>query len=183
MTEEGVLVGDGSKDVEGWQKPLAAMKGVWTVKAALQALMFIWLFGWMAIMFDAMSGGFCITGTVILISVLAVIIARAWAGYYYDVYRYRITDSEIAVESGVLFFKKTIIPLRRIQNVNVVQGPIMRAYGVKSILIETAGGVVYQQGASGANLAEGQLVAPPDADALADDIMKKVHNIRIGGDV
>ncbi len=183
MAEECVLIGDGSKDVEGWQKPLPAMKGVWTVKAALQALMFIWLIGAGFIIVDFLWGSFCVTGTLLGASLLGVIIARAWAGAYYDVYRYRITDSEIAVESGVIFFKKTIIPLRRIQNVNIVQGPIMRAYGVKSILIETAGGVVYQQGASGANLAEGQLAAPPDADALADEIMRKVHRIRIGGDV
>jgi len=182
-TEEVVVGAEGGSSKPDWQKPLPAMLGVWTAKASLQAAMIIWLCGFVAIVIDIGTGKFCFTGVVIAINIVAIVISRIWAGMYYDTYRYALTDSEIVVEAGVLFFKKTIIPLRRIQNVNVVQGPIMRAYGVKSVLIETAGGVVYQQNASGMNLAEGQIPAPEDADAMADEIMRRVRALRIGGDV
>jgi membrane protein YdbS with pleckstrin-like domain len=182
-TGEGVIVmGEGSSN-HPWQKPLKAMERVWRAKASLQAVLLIWLCGFFVIFLDLTFGTFCYTGLLLIITFIAILISSYWAHLFYNSYQYYITDSEIVVESGVLFHRKTIIPLRRIQNVNVVQGPIMRIYGVKSILIETAGGVVYQQSAAGTNLAEGQLAAPEDADALADEIMRRVRQLRVGADM
>ena len=182
-SQEGVLVVGEGQDGHPWLKPQKMMENVWRAKASLQAVLLIWLCGFFVIFLDLMFGTFCYTALLVGITLVGIMISSYWASLFYNSYRYYVTDTEIVVEFGVLFHRKTIIPLRRIQNVNVVQGPIMRIYGVKSILIETAGGVVYQQGASGTNLAEGQLAAPKDADALAEEIMRMVRRMRVGADV
>ncbi len=87
------------------------------------------------------------------------------------------------MEMGVWFRRRTIIPLERIQNINVVQGPLMRVYGVKAIQIETAGGAAYHQGPTGSGLSEGQIPAPEDPDGLAEEIMRRVRAAKSGGGV
>ncbi len=160
------------------QKPFYDMKGVWFIKATLWGLLFIWIIGLSLIPIDFFSGQPIVTLSCIFLSIILLIIARIWAGLYWGTYFFQIRDSEIVVEFGVLFHKRTIIPFKRIQNVNVVQGPIMRFYGLKSILIETAGGTIYRPGPSGTGLSEGQIPAPENPEELAEMIIQQVEKYK-----
>jgi len=159
-------------------KPYHTMKGAWFVKATLWGLLYIWIFGICFIPFDIFSGVPIVTLTSIFASIILLIFARIWAGLFYDTYYYQIKDSEIIVEFGVFFHKRTTIPFKRIQNVNVVQGPILRLYGVKSIQIETAGGSIYRPGPTGTGLSEGQIPGPENPEELADLIIEKVKKYK-----
>jgi membrane protein YdbS with pleckstrin-like domain len=159
-------------------KPLYDMKRVWFVKASLWSLFYIWImFGWF-IVFDFIIGGLLITGILIISSIVFIIISRIWASLFYDTYFYQIKESEIIIEYGVLFHKRTTIPFKRIQNVNVVQGPIMRFYGLKSIQMETAGSTIYRPGPTGTGLSEGQIPAPEKPEELADMIIEMVKKYK-----
>ncbi len=59
---------------------------------------------------------------------------------YYKRFQYGITDDSFDVISGVVSSRNREVPLRRIQNVDVRQTVIHRAFGIAAVHIETAGG-------------------------------------------
>ena len=53
--------------------------------------------------------------------------------------RYRLEGSTLRVDGGVFFLFRKSIPLERITDVNLVQGPLMRFCGIWAMQIQTAG--------------------------------------------
>ncbi|MFX3622967.1 MAG: PH domain-containing protein [Ectobacillus sp.] len=53
-------------------------------------------------------------------------------------WRYVIHEQEIDLQHGVFFTKKTLIPIIRVQHVDVRQGPFLRYYGLAAVEITTA---------------------------------------------
>ena len=60
--------------------------------------------------------------------------ARRWKrmGYAY-------TGSELHVAAGFLFRSHTIVPVSRVQHIDIVQGPIERHFGLATLVLNTAG--------------------------------------------
>lgn len=54
--------------------------------------------------------------------------------------RYRFGSGEIVVNEGILNRKERHIPYTRIQNIDITQGVLMRAFGVAEATVETASG-------------------------------------------
>ena len=54
--------------------------------------------------------------------------------------RYVVTDDHLVLREGFVFRKTRHIPLDRIQNVDTVQNPVHRFFGVAEVRLETAGG-------------------------------------------
>ena len=81
-----------------------------------------------------------IAGTLIAIPVLAVIVFTLyWLPLYYRSIRYELTQTEITWRRGVWFRQNAIVPYSRITNVDILQGPVMRFFGISSLKIQTAG--------------------------------------------
>jgi membrane protein YdbS with pleckstrin-like domain len=55
-------------------------------------------------------------------------------------WRYQVTESEIDLQCGVLFIRRTLIPMSRVQHVDTVQGPLLRRYQLASVHVSTAAG-------------------------------------------
>ena len=53
--------------------------------------------------------------------------------------RYRIEGSTLRVDSGLMFLYRRSIPLERIIDVALVQGPLLRHFGIWVLQIQTAG--------------------------------------------
>lgn len=53
-------------------------------------------------------------------------------------WRYAIDENEIDLKRGVIFKKRTLIPLSRVQHVDTRQGPLLRNYDLASVTISTA---------------------------------------------
>jgi putative membrane protein len=53
--------------------------------------------------------------------------------------RYWLEGSTLRVDQGVYFLKRKAIPLDRVTDVMLVQGPVMRRCGIWSLNIQTAG--------------------------------------------
>lgn len=53
---------------------------------------------------------------------------------------YAVTDADVVFRSGVLSPDETIVPIPRIGSVDVVQGPLQRAFGVVEVQVHVAGG-------------------------------------------
>ena len=58
----------------------------------------------------------------------------------YMTLRYRLTDDELIVDEGVVFRTHRTVPVQRIQNVDSLQNPFHRLFGVAEVRIETASG-------------------------------------------
>ncbi|HVP25128.1 MAG TPA: PH domain-containing protein [Methanomicrobiales archaeon] len=70
---------------------------------------------------------------------LAVILFFVWVGMYYDSMWYELRDDEMNWKRGVWFRRTGIVPYNRITNLDLVQGPVMRALGISTLSIQTAG--------------------------------------------
>lgn len=57
----------------------------------------------------------------------------------YTLYRWRLTGDELLLRSGVLSRRNRVIPLARVQNVEVRQNVLHRMLGVAELRVETAG--------------------------------------------
>ncbi len=78
----------------------------------------------------------------ILINLLSVIELLFVPYFRYKRYKYIINDDKIDVVEGVLFIKRTIVPINRIQKVELSRGPIDSLFKVSKVTITTAGGDV-----------------------------------------
>lgn len=57
----------------------------------------------------------------------------------YATWRYDVTPTDVDLYSGVFTKKRTLVPLVRVQHVQTKQGPILRAHGLATVTISTAG--------------------------------------------
>ena len=64
---------------------------------------------------------------------------------FYRHYRYRMDDDCIEVRSGVIIRSHVLVPVERVHQVDVRKGPILRAYGLATVTVTTAGGSVSLQ--------------------------------------
>ena len=65
--------------------------------------------------------------------------ALLWARLYFDTVVYNLNETEIAWRRGVWFRQTGIVPYNRITNVDILQGPVMRYFGISDLRIQTAG--------------------------------------------
>jgi membrane protein YdbS with pleckstrin-like domain len=52
-----------------------------------------------------------------------------------------LREGDLLVSRGVIIHTMTVIPLRRVQHVDVLQGPLERAWGLSSVEVYTASGL------------------------------------------
>ena len=101
-----------------------------------------------------------LTLTVLVLALCAFVIfvvivpKLRWLRWSFAVY-----DEEIDIQRGILWLRRIIIPLIRVQNVDTRQGPIMRANGLASFTVATAAGEHEIPG-----------LAVDEADALRDHV-------------
>ena len=72
--------------------------------------------------------------------VFGVLIIGAWEAAYVRAYEYRLDGDTFDIYSGVLSRREREIPFERIQNVDIAQNVIQRAFGIAELRLETAGG-------------------------------------------
>ncbi len=70
-------------------------------------------------------------------------VAVLWAAVFpvlrFIRYKYLIDSDRIEIIRGVLFVSRTVVPINRIHQINVLRGPIDTAFGVAKVSVITAG--------------------------------------------
>lgn len=56
----------------------------------------------------------------------------------YRYWRFQLTEEHLFLQRGLIVVRRTMIPLIRVQNVDTVQGPIARRFGLWSVIVFTA---------------------------------------------
>ena len=76
-----------------------------------------------------------IGGGMLILIVLFVI----WVRLYYESMWYELREDEMSWKRGVWFHTTGIVPYNRITNLDIKQGPVMRALGISTLALQTAG--------------------------------------------
>ncbi|GAP02573.1 hypothetical protein FPFC_020200 [Fructobacillus pseudoficulneus] len=76
--------------------------------------------------------------------ILAAIILLSLGGlglvhYRYAFYHYSVNEMDVEIQKGFFFRKWIAIPIDRIQNVNLNQGPLLLAFKLQEVTIVTGG--------------------------------------------
>jgi uncharacterized protein len=77
-----------------------------------------------------------IAGIILLCGVLTLTILIP---YNYAFHQYAIYENRVEIKKGFIIQRESTIPIARIQNVNVKQGPLLKKQNLCEISIETAG--------------------------------------------
>ncbi|KRK78928.1 PH domain-containing protein [Companilactobacillus nodensis] len=79
-------------------------------------------------------------GIVIALGVLFLILSFVWVIYLWNFWTYYIDERQVQLHSGYFFRKQVIIPIARVQNVTLKQGPILKSKNLQKVVIVTAAG-------------------------------------------
>jgi len=111
-----------------------------------------------------------------LLFVAIVAFITFWIPKFYGSIAYLLTESDIIVERGVWWKHKSIVPYNRVTNVEVVQGPLSRRFGLGKISIQTAG---FSAGGGGSQkVAEAVILGMKNFDEVKDLVMNMVRRLR-----
>lgn len=83
-----------------------------------------------------------LSATVIGLVVLPFWLAGGWfwASAYFPTIQARLTDRSLLYTHGIWFRQEMSIPLDKIQDVSLHHGPVLDAFGLATLRVETAGG-------------------------------------------
>ena len=110
-----------------------------------------------------------LTATVIGIPFIPLVLIFGWAFFQkrFDALQCRLTERSLHIKRGVIFRSEKNIPLDKIQDIGMTEGPLLRRLGLASLAVETAG----QSSPQGA--ADAALVGVVDAPAFRDAILEQ----------
>jgi putative membrane protein len=78
--------------------------------------------------------------TFLIISAVIFVPVFLTSVFRYFTFRYQIADEHLIIRKGLVFQSDRTVPISRIQNIDFVQNPLHRVFGVAEIKIETASG-------------------------------------------
>lgn len=76
---------------------------------------------------------------IVLIPVWVLGWGQWWSRRRFENLRCVLNQRSLVVERGVLFKVEKTIPLDKIQDLTVTEGPLLKAFGLRSLRVETAG--------------------------------------------
>ena len=100
----------------------------------------------------------------LLILPASLVISFAWSSLYSKSLEYRVTDRRVLINQGIIFKSWKSIPFDKITDVAIKQGPVERHFGIKTLLIQTAGMGTYR--------AEGTLCGLSEAEKVREKLVE-----------
>lgn len=73
------------------------------------------------------------------VGLLALVWAIASPIVRFRRYRYLIADDRIEIVEGILFIRRTVVPIDRIHQIDIVRGPLDSRFGLAKVTVTTAG--------------------------------------------
>ncbi|MGB2769650.1 MAG: PH domain-containing protein [Candidatus Zixiibacteriota bacterium] len=106
-----------------------------------------------------------------VLGLMVFILFQLYLPAYVKTLKYELSSEDLRVQGGVFWRRKKVIPFHKITNLNTLQGPFERRFGLGHLNIQTAG--------HGANTSpEGKLVGLEDFDAIKEEVMAKVRLVK-----
>jgi putative membrane protein len=106
-----------------------------------------------------------------LFGLVVVILIQLYLPAYIKTLKYELSSDDLKLEGGVFWKRRKVIPFHKITNLNTLQGPFERRFGLGHLNIQTAG--------HGANTSpEGKLVGLEDFDRIKEEVMQKLRLVK-----
>lgn len=121
------------------------------------------------------EGIFILFAAIAITTIISFVLPYPLAQLSYQNFRYQLQDNQIVIERGIIWKRHVSIPYSRIQNIDIIRGPISRYLGLSDIQIQTAG-------ISGAMLVEGRIpaVSPEEAENIKNEVLSKLKSTSQG---
>ena len=119
-------------------RPSEKLKSLYYTYFAAIVLVLI-LFGFVFFVPAMIFAFFWFASIFFLPGLLILLFIAWWIGKYFSTIVYKFTDSDITWRRGVWFKSTGIVPYNRITNIDIIQGPVSRHFGIASLKIQTAG--------------------------------------------
>lgn len=138
-TADGV---GGSNHDAGWRTLPARAKSAWLVGEAIGCGIWLGTCG-AATVICVLNGwwGFwprLVVALAAAYAVLALAFQPLQTRYAYAFYRFRIGGCDLATRKGWLFRRSTTVPYNRVQHVDTKQNPVLRHFGLTTVVVHTA---------------------------------------------
>jgi membrane protein YdbS with pleckstrin-like domain len=104
-----------------------------------------------------------LAGLVLLLILYLVLVSP---GRQYRAWGYAMDSEDLRLQRGVWIETRTIVPLDRVQHLDLAQGPIERAFGVSRLIVHTAGTQFSRVVLPG--------LSRPDAERMRDEIRARI---------
>lgn len=127
--------------------------------------------GWVGALLSVIFG--LIFGALIAVSLVALKLD-------YEYHYYVITDRSLRIRRGIWAQLEVTLTYANVQNVRVEQGPLERMFGIASVIVETAGGKVGENGQAHI-VPRGMIAGIENAQLLREKIMRRVGQDRSTG--
>ena len=125
------------KQLEG-KLPLSA-KRIWRIYSFIQIAFLLIVYILLIYIFDNEVIPLYIKIIVALVLVAyTFVIILIVPNVRWDILSYEVRDHEIEIQKGLFIVKRTIIPIIRVQHVDVMQGPLIKKKNLANIDITTA---------------------------------------------
>ena len=118
--------------------PVSAKK-IWRIYSFLQMvgiLAIAVLVYWLLKKWSFNSPVILVLVSIVVLAVIFVVIVTP--NIRWKVWSYEVREQEIELQSGLFIIKRTIIPMVRVQHVDVEQGPLLKKYELANISVYTA---------------------------------------------
>lgn len=117
-----------------------AIRSVWTIRIAIAALV---LFGAAVVVDVGVLGGGARAVPAGVPTLAALVLGAAWVllvpRWRYRFWRFALREEELLLERGIWTRVRTVVPLRRVQHLDVAQSVIERPFGLGRLIVHTAG--------------------------------------------
>lgn len=114
-----------------------------------------------------------VAGAAHVVALLVAVWLAIWVPLYYGSIRYGVDVEWLYAEGGVIWRRRSRLPVRRVQMVNTIQGPWQRRYGIATVGIYTA--------ATGQPTAEMAFLNVADADSLRERVLLAAGRLSTDG--
>lgn len=116
-------------------RPVNALLNYNLLSVALMAVVLIAVIV-AVVLFGSTEGIIIIT---LAVNLVLLVPSFIWAVLSHRYLRYRFTESETEWKRGIMFRATGIVPYCKIAHIKIVQGPIMRLFGLHTLKMQTAG--------------------------------------------
>ena len=115
--------------------------------------------------------------TYLLPLTIIMFVTLYWIPKYYKSIRYLFNETEVRVEGGVWWRERHAIPYSRVMNVDTIQGPLSKRYGLGTVDIYTAGYTGRAGGSGGPSTrrAEASIINVEDFIELREQVLEVVR--------
>jgi len=152
----------------------------WVVLTAVDGAIAV---AWLALAARHPRGAMILLVLALLIAVVPDVVVYVALRLRYDTTWYVISGRSLRIRRGIWVLREMTVTFENVQNIKLTQGPLMRYFGIKNLLVETAGAAASSAGPEGGGPAENQAVLEglDNADEIRDLIMSRVRASRSAG--